>query len=386
MQEQFVAKIGTTTSTINRWKNSRGVPSPLALKQIDAHERKRRFPDKPHNPRGDSEHSETEHPVQTVRTARPDVAGRHEHRRRGQVTAHRAYSGRCQHAGRQHPHRPGGQPHGATLSGLHDATHIVRLGVDTMQHNGELTDGLYGADGPQKNYYGLPPQQADGTSVPLDQVVITRTADGTSPFSIFVDWDQEEGEAANQVEWYSDCALTHQVATPPSVKANTKSRVSPPGSNTGFASAPFAVANSARGATPQPASLTSDAAMAVAPMPKTRAQMWTARVLSAPERVLHTTARAHLPATRTLFAPAFVELRPARVHRTTANVLSRPARVLLQSAMVVLRSNEVLVNSAMVALFGPEGAFWHNRELRTQQHRHGGAVEKKISWRMHDEI
>ena len=153
MQEQFAAKIGITSSTINRWENSRGVPSPLALKQIDAFERKRRFPDKPHNPRGDSEHSETGHPDQTVRTARPAVAGRHGHRRRGQLAAHRAHSGRCQHAGGQHPrgHRPGGQPHGATLSGLRHATHIARLGVDTMQHIDEVTDGLYGADGPQKN-------------------------------------------------------------------------------------------------------------------------------------------------------------------------------------------------------------------------------------------
>ena len=35
-QEQFAAKIGMTTSTVNRWENSRGVPSPLALKQIEA--------------------------------------------------------------------------------------------------------------------------------------------------------------------------------------------------------------------------------------------------------------------------------------------------------------------------------------------------------------
>lgn len=35
-QEQFAAKIGMTTSTINRWENGRGVPSPLALKQLEA--------------------------------------------------------------------------------------------------------------------------------------------------------------------------------------------------------------------------------------------------------------------------------------------------------------------------------------------------------------
>jgi DNA-binding transcriptional regulator YiaG len=35
-QEQFAARIGMTTSTVNRWENGRGTPSPLALKQIEA--------------------------------------------------------------------------------------------------------------------------------------------------------------------------------------------------------------------------------------------------------------------------------------------------------------------------------------------------------------
>jgi len=35
-QEQFAARIGMTTSTVNRWENGRGAPSPLALKQIEA--------------------------------------------------------------------------------------------------------------------------------------------------------------------------------------------------------------------------------------------------------------------------------------------------------------------------------------------------------------
>ncbi|MEW8287507.1 MAG: helix-turn-helix transcriptional regulator [Candidatus Thiodiazotropha endolucinida] len=34
-QEQFAAKIGVTFSTVNRWENGRGVPSPLAMRQID---------------------------------------------------------------------------------------------------------------------------------------------------------------------------------------------------------------------------------------------------------------------------------------------------------------------------------------------------------------
>lgn len=93
----------------------------------------------------------------------------------------------------------------ATLRTLRDQ------GVDTMKRIDEVTDGLYGAGGPQKNNFGLPPKQTGGVSVPLDQVVITKTADGTSPASIFVDWDQEEGAAAYQIEWYSDSALTQQI-------------------------------------------------------------------------------------------------------------------------------------------------------------------------------
>ncbi len=35
-QEQFAAKVGVTFSTVNRWENGRGRPSPLAMRQIDA--------------------------------------------------------------------------------------------------------------------------------------------------------------------------------------------------------------------------------------------------------------------------------------------------------------------------------------------------------------
>ena len=35
-QEQFAAKVGVTFSTVNRWENGRGTPSPLARKQIEA--------------------------------------------------------------------------------------------------------------------------------------------------------------------------------------------------------------------------------------------------------------------------------------------------------------------------------------------------------------
>lgn len=33
-QEQFAAKVGVTWSTVNRWENGRGKPSPLAMRQI----------------------------------------------------------------------------------------------------------------------------------------------------------------------------------------------------------------------------------------------------------------------------------------------------------------------------------------------------------------
>lgn len=39
-QEKLAAEIGVTTSTVNRWENGRGTPSPLALKQIEALRRK----------------------------------------------------------------------------------------------------------------------------------------------------------------------------------------------------------------------------------------------------------------------------------------------------------------------------------------------------------
>ena len=33
-QEQFAAKIGVTFSTVNRWENNKGKPSPLAMQRI----------------------------------------------------------------------------------------------------------------------------------------------------------------------------------------------------------------------------------------------------------------------------------------------------------------------------------------------------------------
>ena len=34
-QEQFAAKVGVTFSTVNRWENGKGRPSPLAMRQIE---------------------------------------------------------------------------------------------------------------------------------------------------------------------------------------------------------------------------------------------------------------------------------------------------------------------------------------------------------------
>jgi transcriptional regulator with XRE-family HTH domain len=34
-QEQFAAKLGVTYSTINRWENKKGNPSPLAMLRIE---------------------------------------------------------------------------------------------------------------------------------------------------------------------------------------------------------------------------------------------------------------------------------------------------------------------------------------------------------------
>jgi transcriptional regulator with XRE-family HTH domain len=34
-QEQFAAKIGVTFSTVNRWENGKGKPSPLAMRRVE---------------------------------------------------------------------------------------------------------------------------------------------------------------------------------------------------------------------------------------------------------------------------------------------------------------------------------------------------------------
>ncbi len=93
----------------------------------------------------------------------------------------------------------------ATLRDKRDA------GVETMKRIDEVTDGLYGPDGPEKNNFGLTPKKTTRESVPLEQVVIIKVEDGTSPASVFVDWDSEQGAAAYQIEWYTDSAMTQQI-------------------------------------------------------------------------------------------------------------------------------------------------------------------------------
>jgi len=88
----------------------------------------------------------------------------------------------------------------ATLRDIRDQ------GVDTMKRVDQVTDGLYGPDGPQKNNFGLPPKKIGGEAAPLEQVVITKVEDGTSPASIYVDWDSEEGAVAYQIEWFMNQA------------------------------------------------------------------------------------------------------------------------------------------------------------------------------------
>ena len=39
-QEQFAAKLGVTYSTINRWENKKGKPSPLAMLRLEKLQKK----------------------------------------------------------------------------------------------------------------------------------------------------------------------------------------------------------------------------------------------------------------------------------------------------------------------------------------------------------
>ena len=39
-QEQFAAKVGVTYSTVNRWENNKGKPSPLAMLRIEELQKK----------------------------------------------------------------------------------------------------------------------------------------------------------------------------------------------------------------------------------------------------------------------------------------------------------------------------------------------------------
>ena len=39
-QEQFAAKVGVTVSTVNRWENAKGKPSPLAMRELEKLQKK----------------------------------------------------------------------------------------------------------------------------------------------------------------------------------------------------------------------------------------------------------------------------------------------------------------------------------------------------------
>ena len=99
------------------------------------------------------------------------------------------------------------------LSQARAALHTqVDTGADLMKRIDEVTDGLYGSDGAEKNNFGLTPKKSThGAQVPLGQVLITKIEDGVAPVSIFVDWDTDAGASAYQIEWYTDSAMTQQV-------------------------------------------------------------------------------------------------------------------------------------------------------------------------------
>lgn len=85
-------------------------------------------------------------------------------------------------------------------------------GVEVMKNIDNVTDGLYGPEGEEKNNFGLPPKKpTHGELHHLGRVLITKILDGVAPASIYIDWDPEEGAAAYQIEWYTDPAMTQKV-------------------------------------------------------------------------------------------------------------------------------------------------------------------------------
>ncbi|MBC8481491.1 MAG: fibronectin type III domain-containing protein [Planctomycetes bacterium] len=94
----------------------------------------------------------------------------------------------------------------ATLHAKVDACIAIMKRVD------EVTDGLYGSDGAEKNNFGLPPKKSTaGVAIPLSQVLITKIEAGTAPASLFVDWDTDAGARAYEMEWYTDSAMTQRI-------------------------------------------------------------------------------------------------------------------------------------------------------------------------------
>ena len=83
-----------------------------------------------------------------------------------------------------------------------DRDTLVDQYVEEMKRVDQVTDGLYGPTGVEKENFGLTPKKSPGgPSVPLVQVIITKVIDGTGPASIFLNWEPQHGAAAYQVEW-----------------------------------------------------------------------------------------------------------------------------------------------------------------------------------------
>jgi len=60
-------------------------------------------------------------------------------------------------------------------------------GGDMMKRIDEVTDGLYGSDGAEKNNFGLPPKKSTASvTIPLGQVLITKIEAGTAPLHPFL--------------------------------------------------------------------------------------------------------------------------------------------------------------------------------------------------------
>lgn len=90
---------------------------------------------------------------------------------------------------------------------------LVDLARESMTKVDQATDLLYGPDAAQKQSFGLTAKKTTTTaSGEPEQVVITATADGTQPASIWIDWGVVDA-AVYEIQWFSDAALTQMVGS-----------------------------------------------------------------------------------------------------------------------------------------------------------------------------